>query len=55
VLRTGAPTLDTLAYHLVTMGLDFTIDDPPELVDHVAGLADRLARASGRPATDGQR
>jgi predicted DNA-binding transcriptional regulator YafY len=55
VLRTGAPTLDTLAYHLVTMGLEFTIDDPPELVEHVAGLADRLARASGRPAAGRQR
>ncbi|HEX6569147.1 MAG TPA: YafY family protein [Acidimicrobiales bacterium] len=46
VLRTGARTLDNLAYHLVTMGLDFTVDEPPELVDHIRAIARRLDRAS---------
>jgi predicted DNA-binding transcriptional regulator YafY len=53
VLRTGGRTLDNLSYHLVALGLDFTIDDPPELIEHVANLARRLARASaggGDPA-----
>ena len=47
VLRTGARSLDNLAYHLVGLGLDFTIDDPPELVDHVRAVGDRLLRAAG--------
>lgn len=48
VLRTGGRTLDDLAYHLVAMGLEFTIDDPPELIERMAALAHRLARASGQ-------
>jgi predicted DNA-binding transcriptional regulator YafY len=51
VLRTGSRTLDTLAYHLVSLGLDFTIDDPPELVDHVRAIARRLERATAAGAT----
>jgi predicted DNA-binding transcriptional regulator YafY len=47
VLRTGARSLDNLAYHLVALGLDFTVDDPPELIDHIRAMADRLARAAG--------
>ena len=47
VLRTGARTLDNLAYHLVALGLDFTVDDPPELIDHIRAMADRLAPAAG--------
>ena len=50
VLRTGGRTLDNLAYHLVAMGLDFTVDDPPELIEHMRALAGRLARASGGSA-----
>jgi len=45
-LRTGAGSLDYLAYHLANMGLDFTVIDPPELAGHLAALAERLARAS---------
>lgn len=46
VLLTGGRTLDTLAYHLVALGLEFTIEEPAELVEHVRGLADRLVRAT---------
>jgi predicted DNA-binding transcriptional regulator YafY len=49
VLRTGARTLSDLAYHLVTMDLEFTVDDPPELADHLLAIARRLERAGGGP------
>ncbi|HEX6425725.1 MAG TPA: YafY family protein [Acidimicrobiales bacterium] len=45
VLRTGGRTLSDLAYHLVTMGLEFTVDDPPELAGHLLAIARRLERA----------
>lgn len=47
VLLTGARTLSDLAYHLVTMDLEFTVDDPPELADHLLAIAQRLERAGG--------
>ena len=50
VLRTGGRTLPDLAYHLVTMGLEFTVDDPPELADHLLAIARRLERAGGGAA-----
>lgn len=49
LLRTGARNLDNLAYHLVSMGFDFTIEDPPELIAHVRALAQRLERAARGP------
>ncbi|HEX6418244.1 MAG TPA: YafY family protein [Acidimicrobiales bacterium] len=52
LLQTGARSLTDLAYHLVTMGLDFTADEPPELVDHLRAIAERLARAAGGPGAD---
>lgn len=45
VLLTGGRTVEGLAQHLVGMGIDFTVDDPPELIEHVRMLAQRLARA----------
>jgi predicted DNA-binding transcriptional regulator YafY len=50
LLLTGGRTLDNLAYHLVAMGLEFTVDDPPELIAHMRALAGRLGRASGGAA-----
>lgn len=52
VLLTGGRTLDNLAYHLVSMGIDFTVDDPPELVEHVRRLSERLARAASSRVVD---
>jgi predicted DNA-binding transcriptional regulator YafY len=46
VLHTGARTVAVLAIQLVVMGLDFTVEDPPELAAHVRVLAHRLERAS---------
>ncbi|MQA88075.1 MAG: WYL domain-containing protein [Streptosporangiales bacterium] len=45
VLTTGSDSLDALAVHLVLIGVDFRVLEPPELVDHIRMLADRLGRA----------
>ena len=45
LLTTGADSLTLLAMHLATLGHDFTVLDPPDLVDELAVLADRLTRA----------
>jgi predicted DNA-binding transcriptional regulator YafY len=46
LLDTGADTLDTLAVHVGLLGLDFTVQDPPELVEHLRALAARYQRAT---------
>jgi predicted DNA-binding transcriptional regulator YafY len=46
VLDTGADTLERLAVYLGLLGVDFDVDDPPELVDHLRALADRYRRAT---------
>jgi predicted DNA-binding transcriptional regulator YafY len=51
VLTSGADSLDMLAFHVATMDLDFTVLEPPELVERVQALADRLASAAR--STDG--
>jgi hypothetical protein len=47
---TGAEALDTIAVYLALKGFEFEVVDPPELKEHVAALAARLARASREPA-----
>jgi predicted DNA-binding transcriptional regulator YafY len=42
-----ADTLEWLAFRLTTLGCDFEVHDPPELVDHLRALGDRLTRAVG--------
>ncbi|GAA1099084.1 YafY family protein [Kitasatospora arboriphila] len=51
-LRAGSNSLDGLALHLALLGYRFTVHEPPELVAHVAALADRLHGAvpPSRPA-----
>ncbi|MCF4120534.1 WYL domain-containing protein [Antribacter sp. KLBMP9083] len=46
VLVTGGDSLEIVAVWTSMLGLDFTIEEPPELVDHVRELAARYARAS---------
>ncbi|QNP62576.1 helix-turn-helix transcriptional regulator [Streptomyces genisteinicus] len=59
VLRTGAPDLDVLVIHVMLLGVDFEVVEPPELTDRIRTMRDRLSRAlaSGgeapRPADDG--
>ncbi|SFB54966.1 Predicted DNA-binding transcriptional regulator YafY, contains an HTH and WYL domains [Amycolatopsis marina] len=45
VLHTGADTVDTLAVHLGLLGVDFTVTEPPELVELVRTLSGRYRRA----------
>ncbi|MFB9207794.1 helix-turn-helix transcriptional regulator [Nonomuraea spiralis] len=55
LLRASADTLDWLAFRLITLGCEFEVREPPELVEHVRALAARLTRASapGTPAPAG--
>lgn len=45
VLITGADALETLAIYLSMLMMDFRVDDPPELVDHIRTLARRYTNA----------
>jgi predicted DNA-binding transcriptional regulator YafY len=45
VLESGANNPESLAHYLGTLDVDFTVTDPPELVERLRELADRYARA----------
>ncbi|MEW2634064.1 YafY family protein [Streptomyces sp. NPDC048389] len=45
LLRTGAASLDVLVIHVMLMGVDFEVVEPPELAEHIRALRDRLSRA----------
>ena len=45
VLVTGAETIEMVAVWIGLLGLDFHVDEPPELVAHVRTLAQRYAAA----------
>lgn len=45
VLATGADTLETVAVYIGMLGLDFHVNEPPELVDHLRRLARRYTAA----------
>jgi predicted DNA-binding transcriptional regulator YafY len=47
LLTSGADSLDMLAFHTAMMDLDFTVLEPPELIERVQALAVRLASAAG--------
>jgi predicted DNA-binding transcriptional regulator YafY len=51
VLVTGADSVETVAVYIGMLGLDFTVTEPPELVDHLSTLAKRYARAV-KPASE---
>jgi len=46
VLTSGADSLDMLAFHIAAMDIDFTVLEPPELIERAAALATRLAKAA---------
>jgi predicted DNA-binding transcriptional regulator YafY len=46
MLYTGASSLEMLAAHLVLIGVDFEVHEPPELVREIGRLAERLGRAT---------
>ncbi|WP_406001720.1 helix-turn-helix transcriptional regulator [Streptomyces sp. NBC_00829] len=47
LLRTGAASLDVMVIHVMLMGVDFDVIEPPELADHIRTMRDRLSRALG--------
>jgi predicted DNA-binding transcriptional regulator YafY len=46
ILSSGADSLDMLAFHIAALDLDFTVLEPPELIERAATLAARLASAA---------
>lgn len=46
LLTTGSDSLDAIAFHLAMLGTDFTVLEPPELIELVRVLAGRLHRAA---------
>jgi predicted DNA-binding transcriptional regulator YafY len=46
--RTGDDDLGWLALRVAMLGVDFTVHEPPELVEHLSALAERLERAVSR-------
>ena len=47
VLVTGADSVATIAAYIGMLGMDFTVESPPELRDHLRLLGERYARAAG--------
>jgi predicted DNA-binding transcriptional regulator YafY len=45
LMRTGAESLDRIVFHLLFIGLDFEVREPPELTEHIGTLIGRLQRA----------
>jgi len=45
VLEAGGNQLPMLVLHIAQLGFDFEVLEPPELVEHVRSLRERLARA----------
>jgi predicted DNA-binding transcriptional regulator YafY len=48
ILETGADDLWTMAVYIGALDLDFTVDGPPELLEHLHCLANRYDRAIDR-------
>jgi predicted DNA-binding transcriptional regulator YafY len=46
ILNTGADNMWMLAVYIGTLYLDFTVLEPPELIDHLRAIAERYLRAS---------
>ena len=44
--RTGDDDLRWLAWRIATLGVDFEVHEPPELIEHLRALASRLTRAA---------
>ncbi|MGH3876428.1 MAG: helix-turn-helix transcriptional regulator [Actinophytocola sp.] len=45
--ESGEDTPEWLAYRLLTLGCEFTVHEPPELLDHLRTVAGRAHRAAG--------
>jgi predicted DNA-binding transcriptional regulator YafY len=49
LLHTGANSLDELAVYTALFGFGFRVHEPPELIDHLRALADRVNAAISPP------
>lgn len=47
-LSTGADSLEFIAVHVAALGFEFQVIEPPEMLDVVRALGNRLARAADR-------
>ncbi len=47
VLVTGSDSVETVAAYVGMLGLEFTVTDPPELVEALRVVSERYARAIG--------
>uniref|UniRef100_A0AAU2JMD8 YafY family transcriptional regulator n=1 Tax=Streptomyces sp. NBC_00049 TaxID=2903617 RepID=A0AAU2JMD8_9ACTN len=47
LLRTGAVSLDVLVIHILLLGCEFEVVEPPELADRIRAARDLLSRAVG--------
>ncbi|SDM45358.1 helix-turn-helix transcriptional regulator [Allokutzneria albata] len=45
-VRSDADTIEWLALRLAVLGCEFEVHDPPELVEHLRGLGERITRAA---------
>jgi predicted DNA-binding transcriptional regulator YafY len=46
LLDTGSHSLEGITIHLSLLGIDFQVHEPPELIDYMRRLADRLRQAT---------
>jgi predicted DNA-binding transcriptional regulator YafY len=46
LLTTGSNSLDAIAVHLALIGVDFTVVEPPVLIQHLREMARRLIHAT---------
>jgi predicted DNA-binding transcriptional regulator YafY len=54
LLTTGAASVEAIAFHLGTLGLEFTVLEPSELIEHIRALAGRLQRSLSKQTQPGQ-
>jgi len=47
MLNTQAHSLEGITIHLSLLGVDFQVHEPPELIDYIRVLTERLGRATG--------
>jgi len=47
MLNTGSDSLNAMTYHLLALGVEFTVLEPDELIEHLRAVAERLGRAVG--------
>jgi predicted DNA-binding transcriptional regulator YafY len=44
-LHTGAQSLEMLSVYIGLIGVDFEVEEPEDLVEHIRGVAERMMRS----------